>query len=1009
MKLKQTSSRIPYTLVTVLFIFSQFVAAFSPAIMPALASAPHQTTPIDHSLFTTDNSPLTLSRVQSSYIAGQTVVEFTLTNNLPVTRMPDIPETSTLTDTVDILATFAITDDVNTLRGLTLADTLATGTTLLAASGNPAQTGNTLTWTLPDLPPQGTATLSMTLQTPAQTSGFVNLDTGAQANAEKWGNLITATASPAVLIPTGIDAALTLPTADADAHDADMLWQSAALGQDALALFGYVQSLGYEAYTGSLRGTRGTLWGQAGNAPDKSSLLIAMLRAAGIPARYRHGALEITDAQTLIASMFPAHTGLAGSIPAGTSVSDPVNDPDLLALVSDHWWVEAYLPGSGWTNLDPSFADAQPGDVFATPGADDRIPELPDNLRHKVTFKLEVEQYSQFPIGGSNLVRLYPIEVTFNTVELASRPLTFGHIVETEVQGGVYSNVSHTYTPYFTVEGTDDYTLGETYQDLLTTFPLATVFTTGAWLTVETQDADGHVEGFTREVKDLIGQDVRLNGGALNLTPPPNNAPLFGPGDAFVMWFLPNKALNNAFTDRYREALFARGLTFAVDMNPVMELFNNPNPSPEDFALLSDVTLAYQLNQARFMAQSGLDFARAADLTTQMLEDGLHVRMIYDLPRIIALGAEFDTVAGEVKYSLDLRSTRTETLVAPGQASAAGFTANWLKGVSESYQEGEALGEFTGIEPITTARIFEEMAAQGIEPLWITPATMSLLDLYPLPSASTAYAKAALMEGKNVLIPSAPVLIDGEPTLGWWEIDPVTGETIGVGEDGLHVSLVEWAAIEIGFGLPFLLNDVWDIRNSVKEIWDYVVCHVVPALGGTTNLSGDACTLENPFNLPWPFSCSFCNFNRPEGPDPTAWMDMPAHQCPTANCGVERFVFETGRSGPIPLPDIGFTYGDEFLAQTRIGAEMPVTNNGSGGAPALELSNTPGSSALAPAGSASFDVNLSANFSGDVQVTAYAPDGWFITFTDEDTLTLTAPPDALAGDYTVTLVGQSDE
>ena len=57
-------------------------------------------------------------------------------------------------------------------------------------------------------------------------------------------------------------------------------------------MFEAVRGFGYESYLGSLRGTRGTLWSKAGNALDKSSLLIAMLRASGVPARYRHGTLD---------------------------------------------------------------------------------------------------------------------------------------------------------------------------------------------------------------------------------------------------------------------------------------------------------------------------------------------------------------------------------------------------------------------------------------------------------------------------------------------------------------------------------------------------------------------------------------------------------------------------------------------------------------------------------------------------------------------------------------------
>ena len=37
------------------------------------------------------------------------------------------------------------------------------------------------------------------------------------------------------------------------------------------------------------------VWSEAGNSTDQSSLLIALLRASGIPAAYRQGALDQTQ------------------------------------------------------------------------------------------------------------------------------------------------------------------------------------------------------------------------------------------------------------------------------------------------------------------------------------------------------------------------------------------------------------------------------------------------------------------------------------------------------------------------------------------------------------------------------------------------------------------------------------------------------------------------------------------------------------------------------------------
>jgi transglutaminase-like putative cysteine protease len=77
------------------------------------------------------------------------------------------------------------------------------------------------------------------------------------------------------------------------------------LSNDWQQIFAYVCSLNYESYKGSLRGTRGTQWSEAGNSLDQASLLIAILRGSGVPARYRHGTLSTGRAQELILSMFP--------------------------------------------------------------------------------------------------------------------------------------------------------------------------------------------------------------------------------------------------------------------------------------------------------------------------------------------------------------------------------------------------------------------------------------------------------------------------------------------------------------------------------------------------------------------------------------------------------------------------------------------------------------------------------------------------------------------------------
>jgi len=94
-------------------------------------------------------------------------------------------------------------------------------------------------------------------------------------------------------------------TVDANHQDPFLQAKLAEIGPGVDAAFTFVRDqIRTESYAGSLRGARGTLWSGAGNSLDRASLLIALLRAQGIPARYARGTLGDADIDTLIGSMF---------------------------------------------------------------------------------------------------------------------------------------------------------------------------------------------------------------------------------------------------------------------------------------------------------------------------------------------------------------------------------------------------------------------------------------------------------------------------------------------------------------------------------------------------------------------------------------------------------------------------------------------------------------------------------------------------------------------------------
>ena len=69
---------------------------------------------------------------------------------------------------------------------------------------------------------------------------------------------------------------------------------AAELNYNAGEIFSYVRNtIDYQPYYGSVKGSVGTYWEKAGNDCDQSSFLIALFRASDIPARYVSGEVTV--------------------------------------------------------------------------------------------------------------------------------------------------------------------------------------------------------------------------------------------------------------------------------------------------------------------------------------------------------------------------------------------------------------------------------------------------------------------------------------------------------------------------------------------------------------------------------------------------------------------------------------------------------------------------------------------------------------------------------------------
>ena len=145
------------------------------------------------------------------------------------------------------------------------------------------------------------------------------------------------------------------------------------LGKNPHTIYQWVHdNIYWQPTHGSVQGAQNTLDKKAGNATDTASLLIALLRASGIPARYVYGTVDIPADQVM------NWVGGAKTIDAAQQILGQGHIPNV-ALVSggkitavriEHTWVEAliqYQPGRGakhiagvstpdmWVPLDASF------------------------------------------------------------------------------------------------------------------------------------------------------------------------------------------------------------------------------------------------------------------------------------------------------------------------------------------------------------------------------------------------------------------------------------------------------------------------------------------------------------------------------------------------------------------------------------------------------------------------------------------------------------------------------
>jgi len=186
-----------------------------------------------------------------------------------------------------------------------------------------------------------------------------------------------------------------------------------------------------------------------------------------------------------------------------------------------------------------------------------------------------------------------------------------------------------------------------------------------------------------------------------------------------------------------------------------------------------------------------------------------------------------------------------EMAVLPG-AKVDAFKARLEQGLVDTIAEDLALN---GASPATadartkslanTARLFN--FAEKVELVTVRSADDAAYKAMTFEPDVKARIDSALAGGFAVVLPKAPIAAEGGPRVGWYRVDPATGTSLGVADNGYHAAMTQRAQAEAMIQSTFGTSRVTlaMVANATEmEIYSWFVM-----MGGHTNTLLRACAI----------------------------------------------------------------------------------------------------------------------------------------------------------------------
>jgi len=501
-------------------------------------------------------------------------------------------------------------------------------------------------------------------------------------------------------------------------------------------------------------------------------------------------------------------------------------DKDAVAAMRDHWWVELNENGQ-WFALDVLLPDAKPGSAPERGGstsewqAGSAVPAIPDSEWHSVGVRVVIERYENGATSETTL-----LETVLRPAELLERPITLVHIpkpwpdqlADPKSDPNALGNAAVSVREWVPVLRVGEETIvqsGFTEGGAIIANPFdpkrdVAAAGGGGFMTGFAEQLGGDGGGSSSLTAEWIDYDIRVPGQPAERIRRPV-FDIFGPANRAAKAQSFDANTNDRLIERYEALLSSNDILLApcaftgefvthlatagivVNQAAIKQLAEDDDPAKtkERVAAILDRLQGWGPLPDLMLWRSKL-----SEQSSDWFIDRPNV-LSYRMTRT-AVNAD----RAAYRELIDIASNSTGVRINSGKNPAE---VRLHQGVADTVAEMLAIGaDLKGLE--NTAAL---LAVSGEDPGGVKRiATRDARAAQELGWPGDAGARLAeqLDAGFMAVVPTTPVAAGDRQRVGWWRVNPVSGETIGVMDTGYHQGLTDEEVVKLKVALQNFLE-----------------------------------------------------------------------------------------------------------------------------------------------------------------------------------------------------------